>query len=46
MELMPQSMTTAPGFTQSPFTNSALPMATTKMSAVLTFHKKTSIIYQ
>lgn len=46
MELMPQSMTTAPGFTQSPFTNSAFPMATTKMSAVFTYHKNILIIYQ
>ena len=43
---MPQSMTTAPGFTQSPFTNSAFPMATTKMSAVFTFQKNILIIYQ
>lgn len=31
-ELMPQSMTTAPGLTQSPFTNSGCPIATTRMS--------------
>lgn len=32
-EDIPQSMTTAPGFIQSPFTSSGWPMATTKMSA-------------
>ena len=32
-ELIPQSMTTAPGFTQSPLTSSAFPQATTRMSA-------------
>lgn len=33
-EDIPQSMTTAPGFIQSPFTSSGWPMATTKMSAL------------
>jgi len=33
-EDIPQSMTTAPGFIQSPFTISGWPMATTKMSAL------------
>jgi hypothetical protein len=33
IELMPQSMTTAPGLIQDSLTISARPMATTKMSA-------------
>ena len=33
MKLVPTSMTTAPGFSQSPLTNWALPMAATTMSA-------------
>lgn len=33
IELMPQSITTAPGLIQSPLTNLARPMATTKISA-------------
>lgn len=31
---MPQSTTTAPGFIHDPWTNSALPIATTKISAL------------
>lgn len=34
MAFIPQSMTTAPGFTQSPFTNSGCPIPTTKISAL------------
>ena len=33
LRFIPTSMTTAPGFTQAPFTISALPMAATRMSA-------------
>lgn len=33
--LIPTSITTAPGFSQSPLTNSAFPAAATKMSASL-----------
>jgi hypothetical protein len=40
--LIPQSMTTAPGFIQSPFTNSGWPMATTKMSALAVCKQKFS----
>lgn len=35
IELIPQSITTAPGLIQSPFTNFGLPIATTKISASL-----------
>lgn len=37
-ELIPQSTTTAPGLIQSAFTNFALPIATTKISASRTFN--------
>lgn len=33
MEFIPQSITTAPGLIQSPFTNFGLPIATTNTSA-------------
>lgn len=40
---MPQSMTTAPFLIHSPFTISAFPMPTTKMSALPTWTRKTEI---
>ena len=36
LELMPTSITTAPGFSQLPFTSSVLPTAATTISACLT----------
>jgi len=35
-ELIPTSITTAPGFNHSPFTNNGLPIAATTISASLT----------
>ena len=41
IELIPQSTTTAPGLIQSPLTNFAEPMATTKISASLIYKRGT-----
>lgn len=41
IELIPQSITSAPGLTQSPFTKLALPIATTKISASRTLNERT-----
>lgn len=38
IELIPQSITTAPGLIQLPFTISGRPMATTRISACLAFY--------
>lgn len=42
IELIPQSITTAPGLIQSPFTNFGLPIATTNTSASLICQQKST----
>ena len=44
MELIPQSITTAPGLIHSPGTKLDLPIATTTISAVLTIEPKSFVL--
>ena len=44
IELIPQSMTTAPGLIHSPGTKLDLPIATTTISAVLTIEPKSFVL--